>query len=219
MRALSLRSSFAKLYKSLYPQEFQRIYHSQLALRPDWRLGTVRPRRRTGPLQQRRPSGRDAIKVPLVVILCATFAFAKPPRKVNSPSPPPRAHAAPRTIKFEVEMGTTDPPHLEPGKALVYVIEDLGQCSNCTGGSTERFTNVASQKWVLMARGSGPTRAAPTFSSQPLPASTISASTGNHGSSRLPDYCARASRSLKEFWTPSNYYLLAAATEEVRLVD
>jgi hypothetical protein len=114
-------------------------------------------------------------------------------------------------------MGTTDPPHLEPGKALVYVIEDLGQCSNCTGGSTERFTNVASQKWAWMARGSGPTRAAPTFSSQPLPVSTISASTGNHGSAAAG--LLRASEPELERILDPVEILLAAATEEVRLVD
>ena len=77
------------------------------------------------------------MKVALVVILCATFAFATP-RAKQIPVAASEPACGPENVKVELEMGSTDPPHLESGKALVDVIEDLGQCPNCAGGSTGR---------------------------------------------------------------------------------
>ena len=77
------------------------------------------------------------MKVALVVILLRDIRFRQTPAQSQIPTAAAEAACGPN-VKFEVEMGTTDPPHLEPGKALVDVIEDLGQCPNCAGGSTGR---------------------------------------------------------------------------------
>jgi hypothetical protein len=97
-------------------------------------------------------------------------------------------------------MGTTDPPHLESAK--LYVIEDLGQCPNCTSGSTGRFTNIGQAPTEVGMDGAwvGANQGSSYF--------FFAAAPGEHhlcihGQSRLPDYRARASRSLKEVWTPS----------------
>jgi hypothetical protein len=75
------------------------------------------------------------MKVALVVILCATFAFATP-RAKQIPVAASEPACGPENVKVELEMGSTDPPHLESGKALVDV--KIWEFPNCAGGSTGR---------------------------------------------------------------------------------
>jgi hypothetical protein len=83
------------------------------------------------------------MKLAFAVILFAVTAWAQADPQYQSPAAVAEAACGPKNIKFEVQTGPTDPPQPEPGKALVYVIEDLGQCSDCTGNSKAFFTNVS----------------------------------------------------------------------------
>jgi hypothetical protein len=145
------------------------------------------------------------MKVALVVILLRDIRFRQTPRKVKSPPPPPRPRAAP-TSNSKLKWAPLTRSTSSSAKLWLYVIEDLGQCPNCTGGSTGRFTNTdhPPQQWAWMARGSEPTRAAPTFSSQPLPASTISASTGNRGSTSAAGLLLASEPKLEKSGPPRN---------------
>jgi hypothetical protein len=78
-----------------------------------------------------------------VIVLVATSAFAQISTQYQSPIAAAEAACGPKNVKFEVKMGTTDPPQPEPGKALVFVIEDLGQCPDCNNGQGGFLTNVS----------------------------------------------------------------------------
>ncbi len=82
------------------------------------------------------------MKAALVLILFVTSAFAQVTPQYQSPVAVAEAACGPKNVKFEVGTGTADPPKPEPSKALVYVIQDLGRCPDCTGAAEGRFTNV-----------------------------------------------------------------------------
>jgi hypothetical protein len=82
------------------------------------------------------------MKTTLVIILLVASAFAQ----YQSPLDAAEAACGPKDVKFEVKSGAPQPAapnKSQPGKAIVYVIEDLGQCSDCTGRSNAFSTNVA----------------------------------------------------------------------------
>lgn len=76
----------------------------------------------------------------LVVVLFAASALAQDSAAIMA------AQAACGTpdIKFDAKQDAVlhPTPQPEPGKALVYVIEDLGQCSGCEAHSSAFFNNV-----------------------------------------------------------------------------
>lgn len=63
----------------------------------------------------------------------------------QNPSAKAAAEAAcgPKNINFQVTTGTPEQnPQSQPGKALVYVIEDLGGCPECSQKETINFTGT-----------------------------------------------------------------------------
>src|ERR1700678_812301 len=72
---------------------------------------------------------RDAMKVGLVVILFAASAFAQDQAAMTAA----RAVCGPQNVNFDAKADSTHHPTPEPDlvKATVYVIADLGQCSDC----------------------------------------------------------------------------------------
>lgn len=66
---------------------------------------------------------------PVLLILFASFAFAQDQAAIAGAE----AACGPRNVKFEVNQDATQHPVPQPetAKALVYVIEDLGQCPDC----------------------------------------------------------------------------------------
>ena len=80
------------------------------------------------------------MKAALVVILFAVSAFAQDQSAIAAAE----AACGAKDVKFDAKQDATQhpTPQPKPGKALVYVIEDLGQCSGCTARSNAFFTNV-----------------------------------------------------------------------------
>jgi hypothetical protein len=80
------------------------------------------------------------MKAFLVVLLFAAVALAQDPSAITSAE----SACGSREIKFDAKLAANQhpTPQPEPGKALVYVIEDLGQCSGCSAGSNSFFTQV-----------------------------------------------------------------------------
>jgi hypothetical protein len=76
----------------------------------------------------------------LAVALCGISVLAQDPAAKATAE----AACGPTNIKFDVKEGAADPsPQLRPGKALVYVVEDLGGCPDCPGQSKGfNFTNT-----------------------------------------------------------------------------
>jgi hypothetical protein len=56
------------------------------------------------------------MKVAPVVILCVTFAFAKPPRNVNSLHRDRRGTCGPKNVKFELKWAPLTRPTSSPAK-------------------------------------------------------------------------------------------------------
>jgi hypothetical protein len=85
------------------------------------------------------------MKAALVLILFAASAFTHAVAQDQPALAAAEAACGPKEIKFDVKQdGTQHPnPQPEPGKALVYVVEDLGQCSQCTGHGNQFFTSVS----------------------------------------------------------------------------
>jgi hypothetical protein len=81
------------------------------------------------------------MKAALVVILFAASAYGQDQAAITAA----QSACGPKDVKFNVKLDTTQHPALqpEPGKALVYVVEDLGQCAACTGHGNEFFTDVS----------------------------------------------------------------------------
>jgi len=74
------------------------------------------------------------MKAALVAILFAAPALAQTSEPSRSPRDVAAAACGPKNVKFEVKQDTPpDPAQPTPGKALVYMIEDLGQCPDCVG--------------------------------------------------------------------------------------
>jgi hypothetical protein len=71
------------------------------------------------------------MKAALVVILFAASAFAQDQSAIAAAE----AACGPKNVNFDVKQDATQhpTPQPEPGKALVYVVEDLGQCPDCGG--------------------------------------------------------------------------------------
>jgi hypothetical protein len=71
------------------------------------------------------------MKAALVLILFAASALAQDQTAIAAAE----SACGPKGVKFGVKPDTTQhpAPQPEPGKALVYVVEDLGQCAACTG--------------------------------------------------------------------------------------
>ena len=80
------------------------------------------------------------MKAALVVILFVASAFAQDQAAVTASE----AACGPKAVAFTVKQDVTQhpTPQPEPGTALVYVVEDLGKCPNCDGGSNAFSTNV-----------------------------------------------------------------------------
>jgi hypothetical protein len=77
---------------------------------------------------------KAVLKAVLAVAILAVSAFAQ--------NPAAKAAAedicGPKTIKFDVKNGAADPaPQIQRGKALVYVIEDIGGCPGCSQTFTD----------------------------------------------------------------------------------
>jgi len=74
------------------------------------------------------------MKSALVVLLLAASAFAQDPGAVATAE----SACGPRTIRFDVKPDAAQHPTAqpEPGKALVYVVEDLGECPGCIVSSS-----------------------------------------------------------------------------------
>jgi hypothetical protein len=75
-----------------------------------------------------------------LVLFLATSVFAQDGATLTQSL----AACGPREVHFEAKEDSTQHPTPlpEPGKALVYVVEDLGQCSGCAAGSSTFFSNV-----------------------------------------------------------------------------
>ena len=88
-----------------------------------------------------RAQRRNVMKAALVLILYAASAFAQDQAALAAAE----SACGPKDVKFTVKQDTTQhpAPQPEPGKALVYVVEDLGQCSQCTGRGNAFFTDVS----------------------------------------------------------------------------
>jgi hypothetical protein len=78
---------------------------------------------------------RNAVKAALVLILFAVSAFAPAIAQVQAAITAAEAACGPNNIKFNaVQDATQHPtPHPESGKALVYLVQDIGEihCSGC----------------------------------------------------------------------------------------
>lgn len=81
------------------------------------------------------------MKAALVLILFAASAFAQDQAAVTAA----QSACGPKDVKFSVKPDATQhpAPQPEPGRALIYVVEDLGQCSECTGHGNTFLTNVS----------------------------------------------------------------------------
>lgn len=79
------------------------------------------------------------MKAALVVIFFAASALAQDRVALKAAE----AACGPKDIRFEVKPDAAHPtPQPDPGKALIYVIEDLGQCPDCEVGGHVFSTNV-----------------------------------------------------------------------------
>ena len=80
------------------------------------------------------------MKAALVLILFAASAFAQDQSAIVASE----AACGPKNVNFDAKQETTQhpTPQPEPGKALIYVIEDLGQCPECVSKSNAIFTSV-----------------------------------------------------------------------------
>jgi len=105
------------------------------------------------------------MKTVLLFLLLASPAYAQTQEAVNAAL----FGCGPANVKFDVKESAPQPESaIEPGKALVYVIEDMGQAAEeCVGGCA----------W--MASGSAPTRAIPIFRFQFRRENITSARIGN----------------------------------------
>ena len=81
------------------------------------------------------------MKVVLVLILFAASAFAQDVTAIAAAE----SACGAKDTNFDVKRDTTQHPTPQPeaGKALVYVVEDMGQCPECTGHGNAFFTNVS----------------------------------------------------------------------------
>jgi hypothetical protein len=73
------------------------------------------------------------MKAALVGILFAGSACAQDQAAVAASEAVCGSKAVAFTVKQDVTQHPTPQP--EPGTALIYVVEDLGKCPNCDGGS------------------------------------------------------------------------------------
>ena len=80
------------------------------------------------------------MKAALVLVLFAGSAYAQDPAAVAASEAACGSKAVAFTVKQDVTQHPTPQP--EPGTALIYVVEDLGKCPNCDGGSNAFSTNV-----------------------------------------------------------------------------
>jgi hypothetical protein len=84
------------------------------------------------------------MKAALVVLLFAVSAVAQDQVAITAAE----SACGPKNIKFDVKPDTIQHPtgQPEPGKALIYVVEDLGQCPGCfTSNSLAGFFNDVDQ--------------------------------------------------------------------------
>jgi hypothetical protein len=98
------------------------------------------------------------MKAALVVLLFAAFAFAQDPSTKTAA----QAACGPANVNFDTKSDSTQRPTPQPDavKAIVYVIADLGQCSDCGRPSLES-KNVENAvikvgmdgRWVGASRG------------------------------------------------------------------
>jgi hypothetical protein len=98
------------------------------------------------------------MKAALVVVLFAASAFAQDQAAATAAE----AACGPKEVKFDAKQDAVQHPTPQPeaGKALVYVIEDLGQCSDC-GRVSLSLTDVDNAvvkvgmdgSWVGASRG------------------------------------------------------------------
>jgi len=80
------------------------------------------------------------MKAALVLILFAASALAQDQAALLAAE----SACGPKDVKFAVKQDPAQHPAPQPesGKALIYVVEDLGQCPDCDGGSKAISTNV-----------------------------------------------------------------------------
>jgi hypothetical protein len=80
------------------------------------------------------------MKAALVALLFAASAFAQDQAAITAAE----ATCGAKDVKFEAKQDSTQhpTPQPEPGKALVYVVLDLGQCSACTSHTSVFYTDV-----------------------------------------------------------------------------
>ncbi len=73
------------------------------------------------------------MKCAIVILLFAVSAFAQDSAAVAAAE----SACGPMTTRFDVKPGAQHPTaQPEPGKAVVYVIEDLGECPGCVNSNT-----------------------------------------------------------------------------------
>jgi hypothetical protein len=100
------------------------------------------------------------MKATLFVILFSLSVFAQDQSAIATAE----AACGPKEIKFNAKQDATQhpTPQPEPGKAVIYVVEDLGQCPGCVAHTNEFFTSVSEAltkvgmdgAWVGSNRGS-----------------------------------------------------------------
>jgi hypothetical protein len=80
------------------------------------------------------------MKAALVIVLCAASGFAQDQTAIAAAE----AACGSKNVTFSVRQDATQHPmpEPEPDKALIYVVEDLGKCPDCDGGSNALSTNV-----------------------------------------------------------------------------
>jgi hypothetical protein len=79
------------------------------------------------------------MKAAIVLLLFAASAFSQDQATITA-----EAACGPKDIRFDVKQDVAHHPTPQPesNKALIYVVEDLGQCPDCDGGSRAFSTNV-----------------------------------------------------------------------------
>ncbi len=83
------------------------------------------------------------MKTAVMIAILSAMAFAQDPAAVESI----QAACGPPSVNFSVNTDTPQRPNAQPvpGKGMVFVVEDLGQCIDCEGTrSPFSFTNVQS---------------------------------------------------------------------------
>jgi hypothetical protein len=85
------------------------------------------------------------MKIASLMILIAVCFFSSAFAQDAATKAALEAACGPYKTTFDVKQNVTAHPTPEPeqGKALIYVVEDLGQCAQCAADNRASFTNVS----------------------------------------------------------------------------